>query len=134
MKTLKLRIAKLSVVSLVLLLSMSFTTNRSCNDFYLTNTSSCIIDYTITITDLPGCTTCLGPDPHSILPGSTLRLPCGSCTNQCNIYITVTDVGGNSVMSSPVDMFNNTTQVITGAIAPCTTVTSISFNGNTFTI
>ena len=135
MKTLRAKIAKLALLFVTLTLTMSFTTKRACADYYIDNSAfpNCVVDFDITITDLPGCTTCLGPVPMQVAGGSVLRLPCGTCINQCNITLSVTAINGAAVTAGAVD-FVTTSATISGGVFPCNGVSSISFAGGTFTI
>lgn len=100
MKTLFKKALKLSSIALILTLCMSFTSKKTCVDYYFDNSaSSCDVEFDLTITQLPSiCNTCLGPnDHHMVAAGQKFRLPCGTCTNQCNITITMTSINGSMV-------------------------------------
>jgi hypothetical protein len=91
----------------------------------------------MTSTDFPvPCTTCHGPaSGHQVGANSFLPLPCGTCTNQCNITITIDLVDGNSATGGTAD-FSNTSPVSFSGSGSCGTSFSIVYDPftKTFTV
>jgi hypothetical protein len=127
MKSIKNKLKLFGIVP-VLLLCLSFSEKKTCNSYYIDNSAfGCAITYDISITSNFGCVfVCHSASGDNVAASTKQLLPCGMCTNQCNITITVTSIGGNLCTPTIVD-FNTTGPVIIGG--PSCGVNTIEYDG-----
>ena len=109
-----------------------FNYKKTCPNIGLDNTLGCTVTYDLFITDVPGsclpanvCNNAIG----LTIPGNNnITLPCGGCATQCNIIITITDIGGTSLSPAIVADFSSTSPVTLPASLCGGTANSIVYN------
>lgn len=94
--------------------------HSQCTTYKIVSNLGCAATIDFVMYDT-GCTNVCNVGSNILIgSNSSFNLPCGQCSAICNIQITITDLGGNT-MSAVVDFTNTTPTWINNIGAPCST-------------
>ena len=98
---------------------LSFKSQAQCGNYKVSSNLGCAVTFDFAIYDGVACTNiCYSQTGNVVGPNSLFNIPCGSCATSCNVEITFTDIGGNTV-NVLVDTSTTTTTQIGNFGSPC---------------